>query len=173
LKQHAATAETPEQWELLRRTVAFLKSGLDLPDTGTPRSRGAAWWKLPVGVMSLALIVVAAYLAVTRSPWWLLLPGAVIGWPWLLVQIIGERRPAADDDATRWAPFASEAQWRAHEPLLEAERIPHYDRAVHGVPIRGRAARFFFTIYTVAFAAPVILPLLALLFLLPRYWRWR
>jgi len=65
-------------------------------------------------------------------------------------------------------PFPDEAEWRRYEPVLAAERLPAYDPSRHARPIRSSWRERLMLLPGRLFYVPVILPLLALLFLLPR-----
>ena len=148
-------------WETMRRTVAFLKTDLDLPQPKPKRRRWLHREQL-WGVGAAAAIAAAALGAGRGSDLWWLLPGVAIGlpftaWPHLLAD-------NTDDQADRSYPFGDEAAWRAHEPLLAEERLPSFDAVVHDRPVRGRISSFMISLP----ASLTLAPLIALFMLIPR-----
>lgn len=161
LKPHPVSITRPG-CEAMRRTIAFVKTDLPLP----PSDRRAQWWlNLVFGCVSAACIGAVIFLALTRSPWWLLLPGAAVGVPWMIRSWLHGR--GRRDDQPSFYPFQSERQWQQYAPTLVEERIPEYVPALHARPIRtGLISRLALVPGTVLFTL-VIAPVLALLLLIP------
>ena len=163
LKSHSVSA-TPEAWEALRRTIAFLRSDLEFR---TPGARNRWQPRQSIGLAALIFLSTSIYLAFTQSTAWLLLPGLTIGLPMLVWCLVSDR---GNDDADQslYFPFRDEQQWRRYERLLDAERLPPYDPARHRRPIRSRLTGLVIGIPGYLLAPFVALPLLAILMLLPR-----
>ena len=164
LKSHPVST-TPEAWEGLRRMIAFLRSDLPLPRAAAHPYRRQL---RVVGWVDVGAILTAGTLAwVTANAWWLLLPGALVGLPVTAWSLLRD----GHNDPLPYYPFESEADWRRHERLLDADRLPPYDPARHARPIRGKvsaAAMYVASVPTFIFWALVAAPLLAPLTMLRR-----
>jgi hypothetical protein len=128
-----------EDWEQLRRHLAFLKTDLEerkfsLPsslddDADRPRQIRLARWH----VLGLAVPFGLSFVV----GWWLFVVALVISF--ILYQVSMWRHGAAWDKAfsaessrvLAFYPFASEEEWSAHEGRLEPYRLPGYDPQIH------------------------------------------
>jgi hypothetical protein len=160
LKRHSVSADR-RLWEALRRTIAFLRSDIPLPSEKPTRRRwlhpGQLW-----GVAAFGSIVVAAAGAWNGPDLCWFLPGIAVGVPFTVRSMW---RSSEDDSPTDSCyPFASETDWRAHEHLVLAERLPPFDPAVHDRPVRDSVVSFIMLLPFALFLAP----LAALFSLLPR-----
>lgn len=165
LKPHRCYGSA-EQWEMLRRMLAFLRSDLD-----TWHVR--VGWRLfharqLLGLLSLTAVVGA--IALFWREWELLalfawLVGAVIQFS--AFRLSARRgQPACQREEASWFPFPTEEDWLRHEPLLEAERLPAYDAGLQGRAIRPRSESIFLRVLS-WFALGIYYPLASLIWLLP------
>jgi len=155
-------------WNYLRRQIAFLKS--DLEETPIRRlvpdsvRRG----RFLLGLGSLMSISATGYLAVRDSWFWLCMPGLLIGLPFCGFHVLRDRFTRKGQDLKTFYPFASGPQWERYEPLLEEERLPKFDPAIHCRPIRSGVFYKLAHVPAVVFASLVLTPILMLVLLLPR-----
>jgi hypothetical protein len=112
-----------QEWDTYRRRIAFLLSDLSLP----PRESVP---RLPPPNRTLARgLLVAMIVSLAVAPWakayaffacWILSPAI-----WLIATTRKTR-----STSSIW-PFESEAQWRAHQPLLETLHLPAWTDSPH------------------------------------------
>lgn len=160
-KSHPMSVSS-EEWESLRRVIAFLRSDLEVHEPTGPRR----WLhsKQLVGIATLSSLMLAGrQWWVTSSAAWLMLPGLLVGVPLTLWAYIAPQEPAPP-----FYPFANEEQWRSYEHLIEGERLPDYTRETHARPIRDPFVSWVMFIPGTMVWAFVVAPLMALVFLMPR-----
>jgi len=159
ITRHRITADQ-EQWELLRRTIAFLKTDLHLPPPKVHWAR--RYIQRGFALYAVTILVVAAYLAFTRSRYWLLLPGAAVGVPLTSYVMLG-RQFRRDDKLDAHFPFATSQEFDRYMPLADDEAIPSFDPAIHSQPIRSSFASWIMTTCSLPVVVFVLSPFTALI----------
>jgi len=121
-----------ETWDWLLRVMAFLRTDLRLMTV-------RRWaWQSKQAVALLGLLVIgggaAGSLASDSKVPFVLCWAGVGTFAFFFGQLRGNRPHPEIVAMGRWAPFRSEAQWRAYRGFVEPEGIPAYDPARHNLP---------------------------------------
>jgi hypothetical protein len=165
--KHHPISVTAKGWDTLRRTIAFLKS--DIPDIAPgDRLKDSRDHRGQIlrGLLALASIVAAIYLALTVSRYWLLLPGLVVGVPLLVAAEQSEEPTPREPDDRPFFPFATEREWLAHAARVDEEHLPDYEPPKHNRRLRHPAVEWAMWIPSTLLFVFVWGPLLSLLPLL-------
>jgi hypothetical protein len=127
------------EWEHLRRHLALLRSDLEPALPVSAEGNDLALLSRLARRHLLGLLL-SAGLSLLLG-WWLLLAGWVAVTPlfFVMLWLHSRRRPPAPAPA-RFAPFADEGQWQAHQHLLQGLDLPAFDPAVHTVSLDLRPA---------------------------------
>jgi hypothetical protein len=143
-------------WDFLRRTVAFLKTDLQLvpttvPSSGPDRRRRLALVRPCVLAVAVAASQVSDY-GILVTAW------VVIAVEWWCGSGVEHEPEVAE--ATKYLPFRNESEWRACEPLLLPFKLPPYDPAMD----RRLRSRFWDGVATLngAVVCGLVLPLILL-----------
>jgi hypothetical protein len=161
IKSHTVHA-SPEGWQYLVRCLVFLKTDLESPLAS--RHFNPHW---PAGILALLGILTGIILATILHTAWACLLALVPAGIMLhvIARISSQRR---DLEPPSFTPFESESQWLSHQQLLDGERIPAYEPAVHARALRSAAHSTILLIPGMIMMFCVVLPLWALATFIPR-----
>jgi len=125
-------------WRHCARVLAFLRTDLEVT-RNIHRFWDIRQLLALLGLLVLAVACLAGSFVGTLQPFWI--AWALVGVTSFCYALLDEPGPPAEFvERTRYAPFRTEAEWLACQPLVADFHIPEYDAMIHEQPVHSPAA---------------------------------